>query len=85
MHAIGYSNLNSELKKVKQEANPARSLTNETMVSWADGYEPSDQPGNQIGQEIVHTAMTRMGNLGNVLQLVVDRFNNRSFVGQQLV
>ena len=35
-----------------------------------------DQAGNHINKKIMNAAMTRMGNLGNVLELVIDRFND---------
>ena len=36
----------------------------------------SDQAGDHINKKIRHTAMTGMGNLGNVLKLVIDGFND---------
>ena len=36
----------------------------------------SDQTGNQVDQEINGTAMTRMLNLRNVLELVIDSFDD---------
>ena len=44
-----------------------------------------DQAANQVDQEVSHTAMPGMFNLGNVLQLVVDGLNNRPFPQQQFV
>jgi hypothetical protein len=36
----------------------------------------SDQARNQVNEEINRTAMTGMLNLGNVLELVVDGFDD---------
>ena len=44
-----------------------------------------DQPGEQINQEIDGTAMTRMFNLRNVFQLVIDRFDEGAFAQQEFV
>ena len=56
------------------------------MKRWLLGLMAiSNQPGNQIDQEIVDTAMPRMGDLRNILQLVIDRLNDGPFAQEQLV
>ena len=45
----------------------------------------SNQPTDDIDQEIDGAAMSRMFNLRDVLKLVNNRFNNRTFPGHQLV
>ena len=44
-----------------------------------------DQATEQVDQEVSHTALPGMFNLGNILQLVIDGFNNRPLPQQQLV
>ena len=43
------------------------------------------QPSNQMHDKIGRAAVTRMLNLRNILELVNDRFNDRSFAQQELV
>lgn len=45
----------------------------------------SKQSGNQMHNKIDRAAMARMLDLRNVLELVNDRFNDRSFAQQQFV
>lgn len=44
-----------------------------------------NQPRQQIHQEVKTTAVTRMLNLTNVFELVIDRFNDGSFTQQNLI
>jgi len=45
----------------------------------------SNQAAQNIDAEVDRTAMTRMLNLGDVLQLVDDRFDNGTLASQQLI
>src|SRR5690242_19072824 len=45
----------------------------------------SDQPSKQMDDKIRRTAMTSMLDLRNILELVNDGLNNRSFAQQQCV
>ena len=45
----------------------------------------SKQPTNQMDGKIGGAVVTRVLNLGNVLELVNDRFNTGSFAEQELV
>lgn len=45
----------------------------------------SNQPTNEIDTEIERAAMARMLNLGHVLELVSDAFNDGTFAQQQFV
>ncbi len=44
-----------------------------------------DEPSHQIDQEVDRAAMARMLDLTDVLELVVDRLDDRPFAQQQLV
>ncbi len=45
----------------------------------------SDQPGNQIDQEVDRTAMARMLDLTDVFELIIDGLNNGLLAQEQLV
>lgn len=45
----------------------------------------SDQCGKQINNKIGDTAMARMFDLANVLELIIDRLDQRAFARQQFV
>lgn len=44
-----------------------------------------DQPGDEIDHEVGHTAMAGRFDLADVLELVVDRLDERTFAEQKLV
>jgi len=45
----------------------------------------SDQPGNQVHQEVDRTAMARMLDLTDVLELVIDGFDDGPLAQEQFV
>ena len=45
----------------------------------------SNQASKQIDQEIERAAMARVLNLGNILELVIDGFNDGAFTQEELV
>lgn len=75
-------NLSSELKESREQGQ----LVLWEVQSWLFGLEGiGQQTADEIDQEIGGTAVTGMGNLRDIFELVVNGFDNRAFARHHFI